>query len=222
MLGARSPRVHAEAGQPCALAAAVPARGRLGGLPAALPALAPWPPATHLEGVPRHVELRRDKGALRVIWGGGESSGQGLRGPARGGHSRPCTPRGRPPARPCTVRAIFGLRGAMVRRGASATPAVWECTLKGRKGGWRPHGPSQSSQGCRDQRPAPAQSRAPERPPPRAPQWPRAAGAARSPQKPGLWDCRAQGGPRVSRWSVLTFTPTAASGARPPCPGPHR
>lgn len=62
----------------------------------------------------------------------------------------------------------------------------------------------------------PETSARPERPPPRAPQWPRAAGAARSPQKPGLWDRRAQGGPRVSCWSVLTFTPTAASGARPP------
>lgn len=219
MLGARSPRVHAEAGQPCALAAAVPARGRLGGLPAALPALAPWPPVTHLEGVPRHVELRRDKGALRVIWGGGESSGQGLRGPARGRHSRPCTPRGRPPARPCTVRAIFGLRGAMVRRGASATPAVWECTLKGRKGGWRPHGPSQSSQGCRDQRPAPAQS----------------GPHLVLPSGPGLQVPPGRHRNLGSGTVVPREGPESAAGlcsrspqrrrlapARPPCPGPHR
>lgn len=101
------------------------AQVRLGGLPAALPVSPRSPPATHLEGVPRHVELRGDEGALGVIWGqGGESSGQGPWGPARGGHSRPCTPRGGPPARLSTQRAILGLGGAMVRRGASATAAV--------------------------------------------------------------------------------------------------
>lgn len=112
------------------------ARVRLGGLPAALPVSPRSPPATHLEGVPRHVKLRGDEGALGVIWGqGGESSGQGPWGPVRGGHSRPCTPRGGPPARLSTQRAILGLGGAMVRRGASATAAVWECTPKGRNGG---------------------------------------------------------------------------------------